>query len=329
VLHTTDAELIELVRSPFAAESLSDPSGMVVVTEPGGIDEAASREIAAALASLPCIVLAAGHGTAVAHVDAAGEVGVAGIDDVLRVVERAPLAATAFTLLLRASPDTEARDLAVDRGLVAESSTYSMLQAGPEFAAWRASRPRRDPSAGTGPAVRVERTGARLELVLDRPEVRNALDRRLRDGMLEGLAIASADTTVTDVVVRGAGPSFCSGGDLDEFGSFGDPASAHLVRLTASIGRTIHALRDRIRFEVHGPCAGSGVELPAFAHRVTAAADYEAVLPEVALGLVPGAGGTVSLPRRIGRHRTALLALSSARIDAATALRWGLVDAIG
>src|SRR4051794_8100181 len=77
VLHTTDTELVELVRSPFAAESLSDPGGIVVVTEPGGIDEAASREIAAALASLPCIVLATGHGTAVAHVDAAVEVGVA------------------------------------------------------------------------------------------------------------------------------------------------------------------------------------------------------------------------------------------------------------
>ena len=51
-------------------------------------------------------------------------------------------------------------------------------------------------------------------------------------------------------------------------------------------------------------------------------------LPEVGLGLVPGAGGTVSLPRRIGRHRTLLLALTAEPIDAATALAWGLVDAI-
>ena len=51
-------------------------------------------------------------------------------------------------------------------------------------------------------------------------------------------------------------------------------------------------------------------------------------LPEVSLGLVPGAGGTVSIPRRIGRHRTAALALSGATIDAATALAWGLVDEI-
>ncbi|MDQ6696224.1 MAG: enoyl-CoA hydratase/isomerase family protein, partial [Actinomycetota bacterium] len=51
-------------------------------------------------------------------------------------------------------------------------------------------------------------------------------------------------------------------------------------------------------------------------------------LPELAMGLVPGAGGTVSLPRRIGRHRTAWLALTGASIDAPTALDWGLVDTI-
>ena len=51
-------------------------------------------------------------------------------------------------------------------------------------------------------------------------------------------------------------------------------------------------------------------------------------LPEIKLGLLPGAGGTVSILRRIGRHRTAYLALSARRISAATALQWGLVDAI-
>ena len=51
-------------------------------------------------------------------------------------------------------------------------------------------------------------------------------------------------------------------------------------------------------------------------------------LPEVRLGLIPGAGGTASLPRRIGRQRTAWLALTGRSIDAATALEWGLVDAL-
>jgi enoyl-CoA hydratase/carnithine racemase len=58
-------------------------------------------------------------------------------------------------------------------------------------------------------------------------------------------------------------------------------------------------------------------------------ADAAFVLPELSMGLIPGAGGTVSIPRRIGRHRTLWLALSGTRIDAATSVDWGLVDAIG
>jgi len=61
---------------------------------------------------------------------------------------------------------------------------------------------------------------------------------------------------------------------------------------------------------------------------VLAAPDTAIALPELLLGLIPGAGGTVSLPRRIGRHRTARLALTGERLDARTALDWGLIDAI-
>src|SRR5205085_3102840 len=66
--------------------------------------------------------------------------------------------------------------------------------------------------------------------------------------------------------------------------------------------------------------------LPAFAATVVAAADTRIALPEIKLGLIPGAGGTVSLPRRIGRHRAAYLALSGATIGTETAIGWGLVD---
>ncbi len=176
--------------------------------------------------------------------------------------------------------------------------------------------------------MQLERHGDRLDIVLNRPHVRNALNRSMRDGLLNGLALAGADPTLTRIVLRGEGPAFSSGGDLDEFGTFADPASAHLVRLTTSIGRAIHDLGSRLSAHVHGPCAGSGVELAAFAPHVVARPDFTATLPEVQLGLIPGAGGTVSITRRVGRHRTALLALSGARIDATTALGWGLVDEV-
>ncbi len=308
--------------SPFAAETLSDPDGVVVITTPD--DSLADRGVVDRLASLPCVVVAVGRpsGDRPPLADATAEEGVASVDDILGAVEHNPVAATSLALCLRQAPTS------LGAALVAESATYSLLQAGPEFARWRAARPVRGGRPEAGPAVRMERHDDRLALILNRPHVRNALDRSMRDGLLEGLALATADPSLAEVVLRGEGPSFCSGGDLDEFGSFSDPASAHLVRLAASIGRSIDALGPRIVAHVHGPCAGSGVELPAFAHRVIARPDFSAALPEVGLGLIPGAGGTASITRRVGRHRMALLALSGARIDATTALAWGLVDEV-
>jgi enoyl-CoA hydratase/carnithine racemase len=130
------------------------------------------------------------------------------------------------------------------------------------------------------------------------------------------------------VILRGAGPAFCGGGDLAEFGTLPDPATAHGIRSTRSPGRLLAQCAERVRAELHGACVGAGIELPAFARRVVATRDAFFQLPELGMGLVPGAGGTVSLPRRIGRQRTAYLALSGLRLDADTAHRWGLVDEI-
>ena len=77
---------------------------------------------------------------------------------------------------------------------------------------------------------------------------------------------------------------------------------------------------------LHGASIGAGIEISAFAGRVVADPETMISLPEVRMGLIPGAGGTVSLPRRIGRHRTAFLALTGAPLDAETARAWGLVD---
>jgi enoyl-CoA hydratase/carnithine racemase len=239
----------------------------------------------------------------------------------LALVE-ASIAARALELLL---DTTEGLD--VERALVVESATYSLLQAGPEHRAWLEARgPRRPPGPEADP-VRISRTGNELRLTLDRPLVRNAFNAAMREALLDGLAIAAADPDV-QVVIDGEGPNFCSGGDLNEFGTLADPASAHLLRVERSVGRAIHEVRDRVTFMVHGACVGAGTELPAFAQTVVARPDATFRLPEVEMGLVPGAGGTVSLPRRIGRQRAGWLALTGATIDAPTALDWGLVDAI-
>jgi enoyl-CoA hydratase/carnithine racemase len=216
-------------------------------------------------------------------------------------------------------------------GVVTESLAYSTLQAGPEFARWLAER---------GPAqlpdipdpVLAERDGNALYIRFNRPQRHNAFSTDARAALLEALEVARLDPSVTEVVLSGNGPSFCSGGDLAEFGTFADPASAHLARTRYSPALVLDELTARLgrrcRADVHGQVLGSGLEMAAYCGRVTARRDAVLGLPELSLGLIPGAGGTLSITRRIGRWRTAYLVLSGRTIDAAAALRWGLVDEI-
>jgi enoyl-CoA hydratase len=322
----TATEFATALAAPEAADALSDPGGSVVLV---ALDDRSSPDAAPAplaLATLPAVVV----GTSATDmprgadlVDVVVPPDGDELDATVDAVAANPLAAVALALVLRGS---ELRSVA--EGLQLESAVYGTLQGGPEFAAWRASSPVHPPRPEAGPAVAVNRDGDRLELVLNRPAVRNALDSRMRDELVAGLAIAAGDPSVAEVRLRGAGPAFCAGGDLDEFGSRPDVATAHLVRMTRSPARAMAAVADRLVAHLHGACFGSGIELPASAARVVARPDMVVRLPEVSLGLIPGAGGTVSLPRRIGRHRTAWLALTGRTIDAATALEWGLVDEI-
>jgi len=244
------------------------------------------------------------------------------LDAIEAMVATCPVASRSLAVLLRGAEHRSLED-----GLVAESAVYSALQGGPEFARWRAGRPPKPRRADMTPVV-VEHSQGTMDIILDRPRVRNALDTAMRDALVDAFEVAALDASVTAVHLRGSGPSFCAGGDLDEFGSFADPASAHLVRLDRSVARSIAAIADRVVAHLHGACVGSGIELPAFAQTVLADPTTTIALPELSLGLVPGAGGTVSITRRIGRHHTALLALTGLPIDAETALRWGLVDSI-
>ena len=90
----------------------------------------------------------------------------------------------------------------------------------------------------------------------------------------------------------------------------------------------LHELRERVTVRVQGACLGAGVEIAAFAGRVVSQPGAYFRLPELELGLIPGAGGMVSLPRRIGRWRAAYMLLSGRSIPSRTALEWGLVDEV-
>ena len=289
----------------------------------------AVRELAA-LSRLPCPTIAIGSEPAPESLRPAlaqFDVALASEQDlpaIVAAVRRRPLASMALVQLLR-----QGAVLDVPQALVAESWVYSTLQAGPEFAAWRAQRgapPGLAPNSE--PAVVAERWGAKLVVTLNRPHKHNAFSTEIRDALVEVLRPALVDPGIEDILVKGHGASFCSGGDLDEFGTLPDPATAHGVRSTRNAALLLHDLAGRARFEVHGACIGAGVELPAFARRVVAREDAFFQLPEIEIGLIPGAGGTASLPCRIGRQRTAWLALTGERIDAQTAQQWGLVDEV-
>src|SRR5262249_1565768 len=115
---------------------------------------------------------------------------------------------------------------------------------------------------------------------------------------------------------------------LTEFGTTRDPATAHLIRSRTLPALALSRRAGILAVHVQGACVGAGLELAAFAGRVTATSDAWFQLPELSMGLIPGAGGCVSVPRRIGRQRAALMILSGRRINASLALRWGLIDAI-
>lgn len=217
-------------------------------------------------------------------------------------------------------------------GLITESLAYSTLQSGAEFAAWLRQRGPAAVPALPDPVV-ADRDGDTLHIRFNRPTRHNAFSTDARAALLEALDVARLDPSIDEVVLTGNGPSFCSGGDLAEFGSFTDPASAHTARVRHSPALVLDELATRLggrcRARVHGQVLGSGLEMAAFCGWVEAQQDSVFGLPELGLGLIPGAGGTVSVTRRIGRWRTGYLVLSGRTVDAATALCWGLIDAIG
>ena len=324
----------------------ADPEGAGVLTsgpmlavdlDAGGVPD----ELNALSRGLPAVVVGIAHGRAplddrapdfdVLLTGASGapapwvsvaDIG-AGLADLEAAVEQSAAAAVILVQLLRLSAGLGTAD-----GLAAESLAYSLLQTGAVHRAWLADRPQPRPIATAAEAVHVERVEERLVIELNRPEVHNAYSRAIRDDLAAALLLALADPSLTRVELSGRGPSFSSGGDLNEFGLSDDAVLAHLIRTTRSPAALLAELADRTTAFVHGSCVGAGVELPAFAGRVVADPATTFRLPEVAMGLIPGAGGTVSVPRRVGRSRAAYLALTGKAISAPTARDWGLVDEI-
>jgi enoyl-CoA hydratase len=326
----TPAQLLDWATTPGTAPAFSpfgpDPC-LLFEAGTARLADAELARIANWLRQLPCpslgIAAEADHPLAQAC-----DVVVASVAEAAPLIgniRRNPVAAGVLVQTLRLT-----EKLPVPEALDVESLAYATLQGGSEFKRWLADHKAESPAVPTdsGPALLMEREGDALSLELNRASNRNAINVEMRDALVEALQLVLADDSIRAVRLSGRGKCFSVGGDLTEFGTLPDPASAHAIRGLTMPGRFLAQCGERVECHVHGACIGSGVELPAFCRRVTAAKDAFFHLPELQFGLLPGGGGCVSIPRRIGRQRTAGWVLSGRRINARTALAWGLVDEI-
>ncbi|MEO0604135.1 MAG: enoyl-CoA hydratase-related protein [Myxococcota bacterium] len=183
--------------------------------------------------------------------------------------------------------------------------------------------------------VRVTTEGVVCTLLLDRPEVRNAMSRAMVDELRAGLAAAVADDAVRVVVVRGNGGHFCAGGDIQDMArvhqiAVEDGAPDPVVELNASFGHMTRAFLEAPKPVVavcEGVVMGGGFGLACAADVTLASPTVDLRLPETGLGVVPAQIAPVLL-RRMTVAEANRLALTGARIDAKRALASGIVHEV-
>ncbi|MEM5383404.1 3-hydroxyacyl-CoA dehydrogenase NAD-binding domain-containing protein [Paraburkholderia phymatum] len=177
-------------------------------------------------------------------------------------------------------------------------------------------------SESAGHDVRRELRNRILVLTVDNPPV-NALGVAVRRALNDAIEFAEKDSAVDAVLLIGAGRNFIGGADIKEFGKPPLPPSLPVVC------DRIEACRKPVVAAIHGAALGGGLEIALAAHYRIALADARLGLPEVTLGLLPGAGGTQRAPRLIGAKAALDLMLSGRHVGAREAFALGLVDRVG
>lgn len=274
------------------------------------------------LQSLPCPVIGINRGKMSKACDVQLE-DASKLASIVRNIEKTPLASMVLVQHLRAS-----ETLNMEETLTAESFAYATLQRGPEFRNWLAGHKKKHTANAATHPITVDIDQNKMQILLTNPENHNAIDAKMRDALCEALDLAIADEVIEKVKLSANGRTFSTGGAVDEFGEVPDPATAHWVRSLRLPAWRCAQLSEKLHVHVQGAAIGAGAEIAAFGCHVTATSNAWFQLPELKFGLIPGAGGTASLTHRIGRQRTTFLALSMKKIDAQTALEWGLVDEI-
>ncbi len=163
---------------------------------------------------------------------------------------------------------------------------------------------------------------------LNRPQVHNAIDLRMRDELWEAIQAAQQDPGVRVVVVRGEGASFSSGADINDFGASSSYIEARRARRERDLWGALAYFPKPLIAAIHGYVLGAGLELAMLCDIRVCAEDAELGLPEAKLGYIPAAGGTQLLPRLIGNGHALEIMLTGEPIEALEAYRLGLVHRV-
>lgn len=171
------------------------------------------------------------------------------------------------------------------------------------------------------PTVFARTQGAVLELSLNRPEHRNALNTAVRSQLREHIAEATLKDSIRAIVIRGEGDHFCAGADIHELAERRLPSAAWAPdRLDV----VLEQCGMPVVVAMQGYALGGGLELSLAGTMRIIADNFIGGLPEIKLGIFPALGGTQRLPRMVGESRALSLILTGRTFDASEAERWGI-----
>ena len=167
--------------------------------------------------------------------------------------------------------------------------------------------------------VTMEKRGNIALLIVDNPPV-NALSHSVREGLVNHMKACAEDDSVDAVVVSCAGRTFIAGADIKEFAT--GPKAPHLP----DVVQKIEDMNKPVVAAIHGTALGGGLEVALACHYRVALDSAKIGLPEVKLGILPGAGGTQRFPRIAGVENALDAIVSGRHINAKTAASWGAID---
>ena len=179
------------------------------------------------------------------------------------------------------------------------------------------------------PTVLLDKSGGVATITLNRPAVINAFNVQMRDELYSTLEAVRDDPDVLSILIAGEGDrGFCAGADLTEFGTAPSQTIARQVRWERDLWGLFLSIPKPMTAALHGYVIGSGVEIACLCDIRIAADNSVFRMPETALGMVPAAGGSQTLPRTVGMSASMKMLLANESVSARRAHEMGLVHSV-